>query len=77
MVDKKKDALGNTIQQSNEEPKELNRSDKKRLLKLRKEMMKRGEDTYKLTYNWVLNKSNLENFKNVNITYCILFRYTR
>jgi elongation factor 3 len=46
--EEKKDALGNTIQQSNEEPKELNRSDKKRLLKLRKEMMKRGEDTYEI-----------------------------
>ena len=46
--EEKKDALGNTIQAAPEEPKELNRSDKKRLQKLRKEMMKRGEDTYEI-----------------------------
>ena len=44
----KKDALGNTIEAAPEETKELNRSDKKRLQKLRKEMMKRGEDTYEI-----------------------------
>ena len=46
--EEKKDALGNTIQAAPEEPKELNRSDKKRLQKLRKEMVKRGEDTYEI-----------------------------
>lgn len=46
--DEKKDALGNTIEAAPEEPKELNRGDKKRLQKLRKEMMKRGEDTYEI-----------------------------
>lgn len=44
--EEKKDALGNTIEKAPEEAKELNRSDKKRLLKLRKDMIKRGEDTY-------------------------------
>ena len=46
--EEKKDALGNTIEKAPDEPKELNRSDKKRLQKLRKEMMKRGEDTYEI-----------------------------
>lgn len=46
--EEKKDALGNTIEKAPEEPKELNRSDKKRLQKLRKEMIKRGEDTYEI-----------------------------
>ena len=44
--EEQKDALGNTIVKAPDEPKELNRADKKRLQKLRKEMMKRGEDTY-------------------------------
>jgi elongation factor 3 len=44
--EEKKDALGNTIAPVQEEQKELNRADKKRLQKLRKEMIKRGEDTY-------------------------------
>jgi elongation factor 3 len=44
--EEKKDALGNTIAKEPEEQKELNRADKKRLQKLRKEMVKRGEDTY-------------------------------
>ena len=44
--EEKKDALGNTIAKAPEEQKELNRADKKRLQKLRKEMVKRGEDTY-------------------------------
>ena len=44
--EEKKDALGNTIEKAPDEPKELNRSDKKKLQKLRKEMIKRGEDTY-------------------------------
>ena len=47
-AEEKKDALGNTIVAAPEEPKELNRSDKKRLQKLRKEMIKRGEDTYEI-----------------------------
>merc|ERR1711871_834754 len=46
--EEKKDALGNTIVAAPEEKKELNRADKKRLQKLRKEMMKRGEDTYEI-----------------------------
>ena len=40
--------MGNTIVAAPEEQKELNRSDKKRLLKLRKDMIKRGEDTYEI-----------------------------
>lgn len=46
--EEEKDALGNTIAKAHEEQKELNRSDKKRLQKLRKDMMKRGEDTYEI-----------------------------
>jgi len=46
--EEKKDALGNTIEKAPEEQKELNRADKKRLQKLRKEMVKRGEDTYEI-----------------------------
>ena len=46
--EEKKDALGNTIEKAPDEPKELNRADKKRLQKLRKEMIKRGEDTYEI-----------------------------
>ena len=46
--EEKKDALGNTIAAAPEEATELNRSDKKRLQKLRKDMMKRGEDTYEI-----------------------------
>ena len=46
--EEKKDALGNTIVAAPEEKKELNRADKKRLQKLRKEMVKRGEDTYEI-----------------------------
>ena len=44
--EEKKDALGNTIEAAPDEKKELNRADKKRLQKLRKDMIKRGEDTY-------------------------------
>ena len=39
------DAAGNAIAVV-EEKKELNRSDRKQLMKQRKEMLKRGEDTY-------------------------------
>jgi elongation factor 3 len=46
--EEKKDALGNTIVAAPEEPKELNRADKKRLQKMRKDMIKRGEDTYEI-----------------------------
>jgi len=46
--EEKKDALGNTIEKAPEETKDLNRGDKKRLMKLRKEMVKRGEDTYEI-----------------------------
>ena len=46
--EEKKDALGNTIVAAPEEQKELNRADKKRLLKLRKDMIKQGEDTYEI-----------------------------
>ena len=44
--EEKKDALGNTIVKAPDQPKELSRSDRKRLQKLRKEMIKHGEDTY-------------------------------
>ena len=46
--DEKKDALGNTIVVKEEEKKELNRGDKKKLMKQRKEMIKNGEDTYEI-----------------------------
>ncbi len=46
--DEQKDALGNTIEKAPEEPKELSRSDRKKLMKQRKDMLKRGEDTYDL-----------------------------
>lgn len=46
--EEKKDALGNTIEKAPDEQKDLNRSDKKRLMKLRKDMIKRGEDTYEI-----------------------------
>jgi len=47
--EEKKDALGNTIVEANaEEKKEINRADKKKLMKLRKEMIKNGEDTYEI-----------------------------
>ena len=46
--EEKKDALGNTIVAAPEEPKELNRADKKRLQKMRKDMIKNGEDTYEI-----------------------------
>jgi len=45
--EEKKDALGNTIVQV-EETKEINRADKKKLLKQRKDMIKNGEDTYEI-----------------------------
>ena len=41
------DALGNTIKVE-EEKKELNRGDRKQLMKQRKEMLKNGEDTYEI-----------------------------
>lgn len=44
--EEKFDALGNTIAEVAEEKKELTRDDKKKLMKARKEMLKRGEDTY-------------------------------
>jgi elongation factor 3 len=43
--EEKKDALGNTIAVV-EEKKELNRADRKKLMKTRKDMIKNGEDTY-------------------------------
>ena len=46
--EEKKDALGNTIEKAPDEVKELSRADKKRLQKQRKEMIKRGEDTYEI-----------------------------
>ena len=46
--EEQKDALGNTIIKAPEGPKELSRADKKRLQKLRKDMLKRGEDTYEI-----------------------------
>ena len=44
----KKDALGNDIIEAEAEKKELSRDDKKRLMKLRKDLAKRGEDTYEI-----------------------------
>jgi elongation factor 3 len=44
----KYDALGNTIEEVKEEVKELNRADRKKLMKQRKDMIKNGEDTYEL-----------------------------
>jgi elongation factor 3 len=47
--EEKKDALGNTIVEAkSNEPKEVNRADKKRLMKIRKDMIKNGEDTYEI-----------------------------
>lgn len=46
-AEEKKDALGNTIAVV-EEKKELNRADRKKLMKQRKDMIKRGEDTYEI-----------------------------
>jgi len=46
--EEKFDALGNSVAAAPEEKKELSRDDKKRLQKLRKEMIKRGEDTYEI-----------------------------
>ena len=44
----KYDALGNTIEEAPAEKKELDRADRKRLMKLRKDMVKNGEDTYEI-----------------------------
>jgi elongation factor 3 len=44
----KYDALGNTIAEVKEEVKEVSRADRKQLMKQRKDMVKRGEDTYEL-----------------------------
>jgi elongation factor 3 len=44
--EEKKDALGNTIAEAPAGKKELSRADRKQLMKQRKEMLKRGEDTY-------------------------------
>jgi elongation factor 3 len=46
--EEKKDALGNTIVEAKEEVKEVNRADRKRLMKVRKDMIKNGEDTYEI-----------------------------
>jgi elongation factor 3 len=46
--EEKKDALGNTIVEAKEEVKEINRADKKKLMKQRKDMIKNGEDTYEI-----------------------------
>lgn len=46
--EEKKDALGNTIVEKAEEKAEVNRADRKRLMKQRKEMVKHGEDTYEI-----------------------------
>ena len=44
----KYDALGNTIVEAKEEVKELNRADRKQMMKQRKEMVKNGDDTYEI-----------------------------
>jgi elongation factor 3 len=46
--DEKFDSLGNKIEAPTPQIKELNRADKKKLLKLKKDMEKRGEDTYEI-----------------------------
>ncbi len=47
--EEKKDALGNTIvEKKAEEAKEINRGDRKKLMKQRKDMIKNGEDTYEI-----------------------------
>lgn len=46
--EEKKDALGNTIAEKEEEKGELSRADRKRLMKIRKDMIKNGEDTYEI-----------------------------
>jgi len=46
--EEKKDALGNTIVEAKAEVKEVSRADRKQLMKQRKEMVKRGEDTYEI-----------------------------
>ena len=46
--EEQKDALGNTIKKAPEQPKELTKQERKKLIKQRKEMIKRGEDTYEL-----------------------------
>jgi elongation factor 3 len=46
-AEEKKDALGNTIAVV-EEKKELNRADRKKLMKQRKDMIKNGEDTFEI-----------------------------
>eukprot|EP00981_Chlorochromonas_danica_P016137 scaffold15892_cov537-Ochromonas_danica.AAC.1 len=46
--EEKKDALGNTIVEAQEEKKEVSRADRKRLMKQRKDMIKNGEDTYEI-----------------------------
>ena len=47
--EEQKDALGNTIvKQDTNEPQELSRADKKKLMKQRKDMIKNGEDTYEI-----------------------------
>jgi elongation factor 3 len=46
--EEKKDALGNTVKVEKEEVKELNRGDRKKLMKQRKDMIKNGEDTYEI-----------------------------
>ena len=50
-----KDSLGNTIQKTPEQPKELSKSERKKLQKQRKEMLKRGEDTYDIDEQLGLN----------------------
>jgi elongation factor 3 len=47
-AEEKKDALGNTIVEAKEEKKELNRADRKQLMKQRKDMVKNGEDTFEI-----------------------------
>ena len=44
----KMDALGNTIKEAEPEKKEVNRADRKKLMKQRKDMIKNGEDTYEI-----------------------------
>ena len=43
-----KDSLGNTVKKVETEKKELDRGDRKKLMKQRKDMIKNGEDTYEI-----------------------------
>ena len=62
--EEQKDALGNTIiKEESNEPKELSRSDRKKLMKLRKDMKKNGEDTYEIDLKLGLELKHIKHIK--------------